>query len=384
VSHARFTALAALPLLALAFLGPARHAIGGTAVLLCWAVVTAAGLAVFATVDGSPAARRWALVLWLYATPIFPVAALGEGPAFAAATSWAVAPPDLALALFSSRRGLFFHWPLLWTGVLGLPLLARRSPRLAAAAGGGLAVLFAVAACIPGSRPAVALLALPFVAPGLVACLEAVRRGAARRPLAVLGAAGAALVLWNLLFMRLYRDERIPRDDTVAFAQVAEGNARLLSEAVGSPTAWPANWLFAARHRLPPARFDLMAGKELPAGGLDVGRLDLDDALLAEGWSVRHACGEGGLCRAAEGRARLFLPLPDAGFAALGLAAGGEGRLAVALNGRPLGLLRVAPGVEAVLPVPEGLWRRGLNEVILEAVSGPVLVDRVRAARGGP
>lgn len=414
--------LAALPLLALAGLGPGPLATSA----LCFTLVTGAAIVTFSVVESSPAAGRWAMVLWLYATPL--PALLGEGPslavsaglllsaaglaairlrssalvagagaalgallglalALAASTPWAaITAPDPLGALFSSRRGLLFHWPVLWAGVLGLPLAARRSPRLAAASLGGLAVLLAVSACVPASRPAVGVLVLPFVAPGLVAGLEGVRRATARRPLWALGTVGGLFVLWNLLFMRQYRDEWVPRDDTVSFAQVAEGNARLLAESVGSPPAWPANWLFALRHDLSPARFDLMAGKELPerAAGpeLDVGRLDLDDALLAEGWSVRHACGAG-ICRAIEGRARLFLPLSGAGFAGLGVAAATEGRLGVRVNGRGLGLLRVAPGADAVLPVPADLWRRGLNEVILEAVPGPVLVDRVWVARGG-
>jgi hypothetical protein len=161
---------------------------------------------------------------------------------------------------------------------------------------------------------------------------------------------------------------------------VVEGNAQLLAAGVGSPVAWPANWIFAARHRLSPARFDLMVGKRLPARGgrpeLDVGRTELDEALLAEGWSVRHPCGSA-VCREVEERARLFLPLTGGGWRALALTGGGPGRLAVRINGRPAGwLVLPGPGQEALLATAAP-WRRGLNEIILEAPAGPVLVDRL-------
>jgi hypothetical protein len=408
--------IAAAPLLVWAWLGsPAPAA------LLAWALVVGAAALTFW--GPAPAAAGWALVLWLYATPVLgflreePSLTLGAGllfvaggfraashqglpPAGSATVTAACAaltlalvgvtpqgahPPELGIALFSSRLGLLFHWPVLWAGVLGLALA--RGPALAASAG-GLLVLLGAAACLPESRPDAWLLALPFLATGLVASLEALRRLAATRPLALLSVAACAAVVWNLLFMRLYRDEGIPRDDTVSFAQVVEGNARLLAEGVGSPVAWPANWAFAAWRDLSPARFDLMVGKELPARDdrleLDVGRLDLDEALLAEGWSVRHPCGEQ-VCREVDARARLFLPLPDGEWRALVVTAGGAGRLLVSVNGQAAGsLVFEGPGTEAFLATGAGQWRRGVNEVTLEAPEGPVLVDRLAASRGQP
>ena len=71
-------------------------------------------------------------------------------------------------------------------------------------------------------------------------------------------AAGAGLVLWNGLLMEQYRRGVIPRDDTVSFARVAENSADLLASAVGSPVAWPANWIFAAGRDLPAARYEIL------------------------------------------------------------------------------------------------------------------------------
>jgi hypothetical protein len=411
-------AVLATPLLIWGALGPAA----GPRTLAAWAAATVAAALVLA---GTPApGTRWTLLLWLYATPVLrlvreePSLAYGlgllaaaaglrlaardgagrvRGPAMAAlgavlglalalggaARGLALQPPDPLAALFSSREGLLFHWPVLWAGLLGLGLRAVPSAARRGALAGLLVLLPAAAVLAPRLRFAAALLALPFLAPGLAATVRAVRELAAARPLLPLAAAGALLVLWNQLFMHQYRDGSVPRDDTVAFPEVAAGSARLLAAGVGSPNAWPANWLFARRHGLPAARYDLMAGKELPARGarleLDVGRLDLDDALLAEGWSVRHPCG-GEVCRAVEGEARAFLPLPDGRWAALAVAASGGG-LAVRVNGREAGSAASGAGV---LPTPAGLWRRGLNEVVLRATAGPVLVDRLAVERALP
>jgi hypothetical protein len=78
--------------------------------------------------------------------------------------------------------------------------------------------------------------------------------GRARRPL---------LTLWNGLFMEQYRRNLIPRDDVVSFARVAENTAGLVTDLVGTPLAWPANWIFAARHEAPLASHDVASGKYL-------------------------------------------------------------------------------------------------------------------------
>lgn len=423
----RKVVLSSSPLLALAALGPARIAMGWPAIFLGWALVTGAALLTFVRPDASsPAAKRWSLWLWLFATPALGFMREGPDPAaggglLLASAGFAVAArddrssaraaagaalgallglalalgstrgnapvaPEPGVALFSSRHGLLFHWPVVWAGLVGLAPLARRSRPQAAASAAGLLIVLAAAACFPGARPATSLLVLPFIAPGLTACLEGLRRMVAAHPMVPLSAGAAVLVVWNMLFMQQYRDEKVPRDDTVSFAEVAEGNTRLWAERFGSPVAWPANWLLALRRRVSPDRFDLMVGKDVPERGgrreLDVGRLDLDESLLAEGWSVRHACGPA-ICRAVQGRARLFLPLPEKDWGTLIVVAGGEGRLGVRVNGRPLGWLPLAAGAEARLPLPPDLLRRGLNEIVLEAPDGPLLVDRLAVARGG-
>jgi hypothetical protein len=187
--------------------------------------------------------------------------------------------------------------------------------------------------------------------------------------------------------MEEYRSGRLPRDGTVSFAAVTEGNVALMSRLVGSPPAWPANWLFAWRHGLPPDRFDLVAGKRLGSAGdgsreIDVGDLGTDTALLLEGWSVRHPCGAA-VCREVEGQARLLAPLEKAEPFAVSVLASGEGQLTVAVNGVTVGAQALTPEPAPLLFLGPAPWRR-LNEVSLAVTpGGRARVDRVRLEPSG-
>jgi hypothetical protein len=300
--------------------------------------------------------------------------------------------PRVVEALFSSRHGLLFWNPVLWASLVGWPLLVRRDRWFGGALLAGLGTAgLVVSGCPAGeSGPWAARRwtpILPLMAPALAVALDALVKTAARRPDRLLAAAGALLVGWNLLFMEQYRTGGVPRDGTVSFVAVAANNAALLSRLVGSPPAWPANWAFAWRHRLPADRFDLVAGKRLPVSAegqrdIDIGDLPLDTALLLEGWSVRHPCGSA-TCRAVEGRARLLAPLEATGRFDLAVYASGEGRLSVAVNGVSLGAQALSPGRSALrFPAPRP-WAT-LNEVTLTLEpGGRALVDRVRLAPPG-
>lgn len=310
--------------------------------------------------------------------------------------------PALLETFFSSRHGLLFWTPILWGGFIGLAgLLVRGRDRRTALL---LALPILVMSYVNASsgdwwaggsysnRRFDSV--LPFLAVGLAASLAALRGLAARWPGAVLATAGAGLVLWNGLLMEQYRRGVIPRDDTVSFARVAENSADLLASAVGSPVAWPANWIFSLRHGLPPDRYDLMAGKYLffmqnsLGGVVDVGAdPGLDAALLADGWGVRVPCGDD-VCRAVEGRARLLAGLDAPEMLEVTVRASGAGRLRTFVNGTAVGegLLTEALG-EVTARVPANRWRPGLNEVVLEtSPGGAALVDRVvfRRLEGAP
>jgi hypothetical protein len=312
--------------------------------------------------------------------------------------------PALLETFFSSRHGLLFWTPVLWGGFLGLVGLFAKDWR--------------TEGWLDKDRRAAVLLALPilvmsyintssgdwwaggsysnrrfdstlpFLALGLGASLAALRRLAARRPGALLAGGGAALAVWNVLFMEQYRRGAIPRDDTVSFARVAAGSADVFATGFGSPVAWPANWIFSLRHGLPPDRYDLMVGKYLffmqnnLDGVIDVGAdPGLDQAFLGEGWGVRTPCAGSadGICRPVEGRARLFAALDAPETLDLTVRAAGHGRLRVLINGVAVAERAFTDGLEDVTArVPGARWRSGLNEIALEANAGATAqVDRV-------
>jgi hypothetical protein len=298
----------------------------------------------------------------------------------------ALGRPALLDSLFSSRHGLLFWAPLLTIAVIGLALRAWRGHREAAGALSALGTLALVSASLRpwwsgGLGNARFLPALPLFALGLATILELLHATAERRPLLIAAGAGAVLVAWNLLLMAQYRAELIPRDDTVSFPAVAENSARLLAEMAGAPNAWPANWIFAAGRDLPAARYDLIGGQDVLAGGptrLDVGDLDTE-AWLGEGWSVRHPCGPL-VCREVEGRARLFLPVVDARPADVRVRAQGWGALRLVLNGRPLASATLTDAFSELGATADGGWLgRGPNALVLEvSPGGRALVDAVR------
>lgn len=308
--------------------------------------------------------------------------------------------PFLLETLFSSRHGLFYWTPLLWLGYLGyLPLLRRR--RFAALATGLPLVLMSYVNACSGDWWAGGSFSnrrfdsvLPFLALGLAASLDGLRRLVARRPGLLLAAAGLWLTLWNGLFMEQYRRNLIPRDDVVSFASVTENNAALLAQAVGTPLAWPANWIFALRHAAPVENYDRAVGKYLfyrqnnLGGVIDLGDDRADPALLLEGWARRRPCQDA-VCRAIEGGARLLVPLDVPEDLDMLVRAAGEGSLRLALNGHALAELPLRPALaEHRVRLPKAWLRREQNELSLVASAGTALVDRLVfervAQRGAP
>jgi hypothetical protein len=301
---------------------------------------------------------------------------------------------------FSSRHGLLYWTPVLWGGFIGLTALAIRRPRMGVLLIAPVALVSFINATsgdwwAGGSYSNRRFdSVLPFLAVGLGASLAGLRRLAERRPGAVLAAGGAGLALWNVLFMEQYRRGAIPRDDTVSFARVAQNSADVLATAFGSPVAWPANWIFSMRHDLPADRYDLMVGKYLffmqnnLGGVIDVGAdAGLDEALLAEGWGVRAPCGGAGegdsVCRAVDGRARLFAALEAPETLDLTVRAAGAGSLRVEVNGAAVAERALPESLlDVTARVPGGRWRAGLNEITLLAEpGGAARVDRVVFAR---
>ncbi len=305
--------------------------------------------------------------------------------------------PYVLNTLFSSRHGLLFWTPVLWGGFLGLLPLGRRDRFTAGALAAPLLLMSYVNAC-SGDWWAGGSFSnrrfdsvLPLLALGLAAFLARVIEGVRRRPLSVPLALSACLVLWNQAFIKLYRENGIPRDDTVSFAEVAEGNARILFELVGDPLAWPTNWVFAAEHDLPVARYDLMVGKYLfyrqnNLGGLvKVGDGRADPALFAGDWSGWRPCGES-TCREVRGRARVMAPLDVPEDLDVTVRTSGTGTLELAVNGRTVAAFPLEEKERALRArVTREFWRRELNDVSLTvSPGGRALVERLLFERSSP
>ncbi len=303
--------------------------------------------------------------------------------------------PYLLETFFSSRHGLFYWTPLLWGAYLGVGLLWRRERLLGLMLGVPIVLMTWVNVCSGdwwaggsfSNRRFDSL--LPLLAVGLALTLEALVRVVRRRPAVLPVMVGASLTLWNVLFMQQVRRNLIPRDESIAFARVAENSAALFADALGAPVAWPANWIFARRFGLPAAQYDEAVGKYLfyrqnnLGGVLDLGDARCDPALLDAGWTSLRTCGPGAVCRGVMGQARLFAPLDGPEDLEVVVHAAGRGTLALAVNGRPVAVLPLSETQTALaVRVPAGLWQRELNELRFTTDAAPgdntaALVDKL-------
>lgn len=303
--------------------------------------------------------------------------------------------PYLLQTFFSSRHGLLYWTPVLWAGFLGFAWLQRRERRTTAILLVPLVLMSYVNVCSGdwwaggsfSNRRFDSL--LPLLALGLCGALCVVLRQVERRPALVLVSLGLALALWNWLFMQQYRRNLIARDDTLAFSQVAGNSAALLQAGVGTPLAWPANWLFAREQALPVAQYDRMVGQYLfyrqnnLAGVIDLGDPRVDPALIDAGWSSLKPCGQDAVCRGVLGQARLFAPLDVPEALTVSVRARGRGELALSVNGVELARLPLQEElVELSLPVPAERLKRELNELHFRVLpGGDAQVDRVSFER---
>ncbi len=298
--------------------------------------------------------------------------------------------PWLLETFFSSRHGLLYWTPVLWGGFVGLVLLFRRDRATALMLLAPVAVISYVNACSGDWWAGGSFSnrrfdqALPLLAVGLAHALAALLAAARRRPGLLLGAGLGLLALWNVLMMAQYRLNRLPLDETVSFARVAENAAGLVQQTVGTPLAWPANWVFAAEHGLDAGRYDLMAGKYLfyrqnnLGGVVDLGDARSDPALVGPGWGAPRNC-EDVQCRAVLTRGRLFVGLDVPEALDLAVRARGTGALRLAVNGTAVGAFVLEERLsEHRLRLPRERWRRELNELsFLRDDGGRAEVDRV-------
>jgi hypothetical protein len=302
--------------------------------------------------------------------------------------------PFVLETLFSSRHGLLSWTPVFWAGFLGFVPLLRRRPGLGWPLLVPLLLMTYVNLCSGdwwaggsfSNRRFDSL--LPILAAGFAAAIDVLRAAVRRRPETVVAVAAAGFVLWNALLAEQVRRGLVPRDDTVAFPRLAGNGARLLADAVGSPTTWPASWIFAWRHGRPPGQYDLLVGRYLfyrqnnLGGHVEIG-VPGDEAMLGEGWGPIETFA-GAASRRVRGRARLFAPLdvPE-NLEVRCRAAAEEGReVTVLVNGRAAGRFWAGPEwSDHRVRVGATFWRRELNDVVLDAGGGEIAVDAVDFAR---
>jgi hypothetical protein len=279
--------------------------------------------------------------------------------------------PYLLQTLFSSRHGLLSWTPVFWLGFLGFVPLLKNRPRLALPLLLPLVLMTYVNAC-SGDWWAGASFSnrrfdsqLSILAVGFAASLDLLRRGLMQQPAIV------PVVLAGLFIAgRLDLGARV-------------------AERLGSPTTWPASWVFALAHGRPPGQYDRLVGRYLfyrqnnMKGRIDLG-LPGDDVMLGEGWGTPESHG-GVVGRPVLGSARMFAPLdvPEDLGLRVRTSAHAEGvGVVVRVNGREVGRF-AAPLAwnEHELIVPAGMWRRELNEVAVDAASPGVCVDQVNFIR---
>lgn len=285
--------------------------------------------------------------------------------------------PWILETLFSSRHGLFSWTPVFWVGYLGFLPLARRHRALAGFLAVPLLLMTYVNMCVGdwwggasfSNRRFDSL--LPLLAFGIAASLAAARETFRNRPSLALPFAMLPFVAWSLATAGAMRRGGLDPARGPAFSRIVGEDARVVSEAVGFPTTWPASWLFAWRYRLSPARFDSMVGRYLFYRQNSLGaRLKLADAATApflDGpWGGPETIrGVGARCPT--GTSRLFAPLdvPEDLELRFEVASSTEPReAAVLVNGRDAG--RLPAGREWSRPsfrVSADFWRRELNEI---------------------
>lgn len=303
--------------------------------------------------------------------------------------------PFVLQTLFSTRHGLLSWTPVFWAAYLGFLPLLRRRPQLAGPLAAPLVLMTYVNMCSGdwwaggsfSNRRFDSL--LPILALGLASAIDWTRLELERHPRAVLGLVGVPFAVWNLTLAEEVRRGLVPRDDTVAFSTLVGQGARLFSHAFGSPTTWPASWIFAWRTGRPPGQYDLLVGRYLfyrqnnMGGHVEIGAPG-DEAMLGEGWGGIET-REGVSARRVRGRARLFAPLDvaedlEVGFRVLSPA--GPREVRVIVNGREAGRIGATEAWSAQhLRVAGPYWRRELNDVVLDAGEGEVLLGAVDFTR---
>lgn len=301
--------------------------------------------------------------------------------------------PFVLETFFSSRHGLLSWTPVCWVGYLGFFVLLRRRPQLGWPLLVPLLLMTYVNLCSGdwwaggsySNRRFDSL--LPLFALGLAAAIDVARATLRATPRLAVAGAAVPFVLWNGVLVEQVRRGLVPFDDTVAFPTLVGHGARLVADAVGSPTTWPASWLFAWQQGRPPGQYDRLVGRYLfyrqnnMQGHVAVAAPG-EEAMLGEGFGP-ITLRDGVPVRAAGERARLFAPLDVPEELELRVKAQGEGTVSVRVNACDAGAFLADQTLrEHRVRAAASCWRRELNDVVL-LPAGELWVNAVDFVRVG-
>ena len=292
----------------------------------------------------------------------------------------------LLVRLFSSNDGLLSSAPLLWLGFVGWLCCPRSERRSVYAVGACWLGACLLVLTFPSARGGFEGL-VPLLGIGLGRALGALQQMTRRWPLVPISAVSVVLVIWNLLLMGQYRGDLVPRDDTVAFADVAGGTARTVTRALGSPLGWPGNWLAAWRHDVPLEHADRLIGLDL-FGSPEARQATLAfadpraEALLLDGWGSPRLHSGRVVRRTAE-RASVVVPLACAEPLDVVIVAAGRGAQTLWVNGTRVGGWVLDDAFqERRSRVSPRLWRCPTSTITIEgAASGEAWMDSLALVR---
>jgi hypothetical protein len=205
------------------------------------------------------------------------------------------ADPQIVDILWSARNGLFSTAPALYAGAIGLLLFARVHP------GVGVPAVLAVL-CMTYFNASIQDWwgsagyggrrfdgTLPLFALGTAYLIDAGIRFVRRFPAVTIGAAGVAVVLWNLTLMSAAQAGVVRIGESVSFADTMAAQVRVFHRWFGNPFTYPVSLLYALRNDVSPARYDQLSVNRFLSdplrsyGAVDVGSPG-DSWLLEEGW----------------------------------------------------------------------------------------------------
>jgi hypothetical protein len=196
----------------------------------------------------------------------------------------------VGLQLFSPHHGLFSSSPVLVFAVLGLPLLFRRDPQLAAGLSLALVLQVVVSGTSPGWNGGASFGARRFVscAPVFVLGLAAAVQAARRRPMIPVVAGLGGLVVMNLALADDVRRQALNLSEPVPFDRMVSA----VTQRVGNPFVLPGAFLFTRRHQIPLEMYDRIPARRYQRLPLDIGSGD-DDPYLIGSWFAGERAPDG-------------------------------------------------------------------------------------------